>query len=77
MARRQRLFEMTPDELIEGVRMSAVAPSDEEILRRVKEMGAAEEQWSVPVPDAPIAGLYFSSELRIAAAPEAFLLLTF
>ena len=36
MARRQRLFEMTPDEPIDGIRMSAVALSDEEILRRVK-----------------------------------------
>ena len=37
MARQQRLFDMTPDEPIEGVRMSAVALSDEEILRRVRE----------------------------------------
>jgi len=36
MARRRRLFEMTPDEPIEGVRLSAIAPSDEEILHRVK-----------------------------------------
>ena len=38
MARWQRLFEMTSDELIDGVRLSAVALSDEEILRRVREM---------------------------------------
>ena len=38
MARRQRLFEMTPDEPIDGVRLSAVALSDEEILRRVREI---------------------------------------
>ena len=37
MARRQRLFEMTPDEPIDGIRLSAVALSDEEILRRVRE----------------------------------------
>ena len=37
MARRQRLFEITPDEPIDGIRMSAVALSDEEILRRVRE----------------------------------------
>ena len=37
MARRQHLFEMTSDELIDGVRLSAVALSDEEILRRVRE----------------------------------------
>ena len=36
MARRQCLFEMTPDEPIDGIRLSAVALSDEEILRRVK-----------------------------------------
>ncbi|XP_066316401.1 uncharacterized protein [Miscanthus floridulus] len=34
MARRQRLFKMTPGELIDGIRLSAVALSDEEILRR-------------------------------------------
>ena len=37
MARWRRLFEMTPDELIEGIRISTVALSDEEILRRVRE----------------------------------------
>ena len=37
MARRRCLFDMTSDEPIEGVWMSAVALSDEEILRRVKE----------------------------------------
>ena len=38
MAQRQRLFEMTPDEPIDGIRLSTVALSDEEILRRVREM---------------------------------------
>ena len=38
MARRRRLFEMRPDEPIEGIRMSTSALSDEEILRRVREM---------------------------------------
>jgi len=38
MAQRQRLFEMTPDQPIEGIWMSAVALLDEEILRRVREM---------------------------------------
>ena len=38
MARWQRLFEMTPDEPIDGIWMSAVALSDEEILRQVREM---------------------------------------
>ena len=37
MARRQRLFEITPDEPIDGIQMSTVALSDEEILRRVRE----------------------------------------
>ena len=37
MARRQRLFEKTPDEPIDGIRSSAVAFSDKEILRRVRE----------------------------------------
>ena len=37
MAQRQRLFEMTPDEPIDGIRMSTVALSDEEILRQVRE----------------------------------------
>ena len=36
-ARWQRLFEMTPDEPIDGVRLSAVVLSDEEILRQVRE----------------------------------------
>ncbi|XP_066333209.1 uncharacterized protein [Miscanthus floridulus] len=38
MARWRRLFDMTPDEPIEGIRMSVVALSDEEILRRVREI---------------------------------------
>ena len=37
MARRRCLFEMRPDEPIEGIRMSASALSDEEILCRVRE----------------------------------------
>ena len=37
MAQRRRLFKMRPDEPIEGIRMSASALSDEEILRRVRE----------------------------------------
>ena len=36
MARRRCLFEMKPDESIDGIRLSAVALSDEEILCRVK-----------------------------------------
>ena len=37
MARPQCLFEMTPDEPIDGVRLSAIALFDEEILRQVRE----------------------------------------
>ena len=37
MARRRRLFEMRPDEPIEGIRMSTSTISDEEILRWVRE----------------------------------------
>ncbi|XP_066354650.1 uncharacterized protein [Miscanthus floridulus] len=37
MVQRQRLFEMTLDEPNDGVRLSTVALSDEEILRRVRE----------------------------------------
>ena len=37
MARRWRLFEMRPSEPIEGIRMSAVALSDDAVLRRVRE----------------------------------------
>ncbi|XP_066311252.1 uncharacterized protein [Miscanthus floridulus] len=37
MARRQRLFEMTPGELIDGIWLSTIALSDEEILCRVRE----------------------------------------
>ena len=35
--RRWRLFDMRPDEPIEGIRMSAAALSDKEILCRVRE----------------------------------------
>ena len=37
MARRQRLFDMRPDEPIKGIWMSAAALSDEVVLRRVRE----------------------------------------
>ena len=37
MARRRRLFDMRLDEPIEGIRMSAAALFDEEVLRRVRE----------------------------------------
>jgi len=37
MARRWRLFEMRPNDSITGIRLSASALSDEEILRQVRE----------------------------------------
>ena len=37
MAQRRRLFDMRPDEPIEGIQMSATALSDEVVLRRVRE----------------------------------------
>ena len=37
MARRRRLFDMRPDEPIEGIWMSAAAPFEEAVLRRVRE----------------------------------------
>ena len=37
MARRRRLFEMTPGDSIVGVKMSAFALTDDETLRRVRE----------------------------------------
>ena len=39
--------------------------------------GAVEEQWPDPVLDAPVAGVHLSGKLCVAAAFEAFLLLTF
>ena len=58
MARRRRLFEMTPDEPIDGIRMSAVALSDEEILRRVRETVEARLRSSglTPFPMRPSRG---------------------
>ena len=38
MAQWQCLFEMTPSEPIDGIRLSAAALSDEEILHWVREM---------------------------------------
>ena len=39
--------------------------------------GAAEDRWSDPVCDAPIAGVPFFGKSRVAAAPEAFSFLVF
>ena len=38
MARQQHLFEMTPDEPIDGIRLSAITLFDEEVLHWVREM---------------------------------------
>ena len=53
--------------------MSAVPLSDEEILRWAREtvQGAAEERWSDPYRDAPVAGVPLAGKSRAAAAPEA------
>ena len=58
MAQWQRLFEMTPDEPIDGVRLSTVALSDEEILRRVREMVEGRQRSSdlTPFPMHPSRG---------------------
>ena len=58
MARRQRLFEMTPDEPIDGVRLSVVILFDEEILRRVKETveGRLRSSGLTPFPMRPSRG---------------------
>ncbi|XP_066341631.1 uncharacterized protein [Miscanthus floridulus] len=46
MAQRQRLFEMTSGELIDDIRLSAVALSDEEVLCRVREMVEGQQRGS-------------------------------
>ena len=68
MARWRRLFEMTPDELIDGIRMSAAPLSDEEVLRRVKE--AVERRQKIgglsPFPMRPRTGyLSLGSRVRL------------
>ena len=78
MARRRRLFEMTPDEPIDGIRMSAAPLSDEEVLRRVNE--AVEGRQKIgglsPFPMRPDAGVPFPGELCAAAASEPSLFLS-
>ena len=58
MAQRQRLFDITPDEPIEGVQMSTVALSDEEILCRVREMveGHLKSGGLTPIAMRPLRG---------------------
>jgi len=58
MARRWRLFEMTPRDSIEGIKMSAFALTDEEILRRVREAvdGKPKIDGLMPFPMRPSRG---------------------
>ena len=58
MAQWQHLFEMTPDEPIDGIRLSAAALSDEEILRRMKETveGRLKSSGLTPFPMRPSRG---------------------
>jgi hypothetical protein len=55
MARRQRLFKMTPGEPIDGIRLSAVTLSDEEVLRQVRETMEGRQRSSdlTPFPTCP------------------------
>ena len=72
MARRWRLFDMRPDEPIEGIWMFAVPLSDEGFYGgRGRRGGAAEERWLDPYRDAPVAGVSLAGKSRAAAAPEA------
>ena len=58
MARRRRLFEMTPSDPIKGIKMSALALTDEEILRRVREAvdGKLKIDGLMPFPMRPSRG---------------------
>ena len=58
MARQRRLFEMDPSDPIEGIRMSAFALTDEEILRRVREAvdGKPKIDGLLPFPMRPSRG---------------------
>ena len=78
MARQWRLFEMTLDEPIDGVRMSAVALSDEEILRRVREMeGQLRSSGLTPFPMHPSRGYISLVSPAPLRPPEASSLLIF
>ncbi|XP_066358222.1 uncharacterized protein [Miscanthus floridulus] len=73
MARRQRLSEMTPDEPIDGVWLSAVTLSDEEILHRVRETveGRLRSSGLTPFPMCPSWG-YISLGMRDVAHAKAY-----
>ena len=70
MAWRRRLFEMTPDEPVDGIRMSAAPLSDEEVLRRVNK--AVEGRQKIgglsPFPMRPTPG-YLSLVSRVRLQP--------
>ncbi|XP_066365205.1 uncharacterized protein [Miscanthus floridulus] len=71
MARRRRLFEMTPDEPIDGIWMSAAPLSDEEVLCRVNEVVEGRQKIGglSPFPMRPTPG-YLSLGMRdIRASP--------
>jgi len=61
MARQRRLFNMRPDEPIEGIRMSAAALSNEEILCRVRETveGKLKNSGLTPIMMRPSQGYLF------------------
>ena len=71
MAQRRRLFKMTPDEPIEGIQMSAIILSDEEILRRVRETveGRLRSSGLTPFPMHPSWG-YISLVSHVLLRPS-------
>ena len=70
LARRQCLFEMTSDEPIDGVRLSAIALSDEEILCWVRETveGRLRSSGLTPFPMRPSRG-YISLVRHVRLRP--------
>ena len=78
MARQRRLFEMTPSDPIEGIKMSAFALTDEEILRRVREVvdGKPKIDGLMPFPMRPSRGYIslVSWVLPRPSRPSCFLL---
>ena len=71
MARRRRLFDMRPDEPIEGIRMSAAALSNEVVLRRVRETvdGKLRSGGLTPITMRPSRG-YFSLVSHVLLRPS-------
>ena len=77
MARRRCLFDMRPDETIEGIQMSDAALSEEAVLRRVREMvdGKMKSGGLTHIVMRPVAGVSLPGKSRTAAAPEPSLFL--